>query len=162
VIEAGRVGRPHGLDGSFHVTRPLPELLVAGAPLVVADHPRVIERRAGTDEAPIVRLEGFATREEIEALRGAPLFVDEADAPPLEEGEFWAHELAGCRVVDGAVEVGVVERMVALPSCEALEVARVGQGAPLLVPLVRDAVRSVDVDARVIDVNMAFLGESAP
>jgi 16S rRNA processing protein RimM len=151
VIEAGRVGRPHGLDGSFHVTRPLPELLVAGAPLVVADHPRVIERRAGTDEAPIVRLEGFATREEIEALRGAPLFVDEADAPPLEEGEFWAHELAGCRVVDGAVEVGVVERMVALPSCEALEVG------DRLIPLVRDAVRSIDRDARVIDVDLRFV-----
>ena len=26
-IEAGRVGRPHGLDGSFHVTRPDARLL---------------------------------------------------------------------------------------------------------------------------------------
>ena len=29
----------------------------------------------------------------------------------------------------------------------------------LLVPLVRDAVRDVDLDARVIDVDLAFLGE---
>jgi 16S rRNA processing protein RimM len=151
VIEAGRVGRPHGLDGSFHVTRPLPELLVAGARVVVADQERVIERRAGTDEAPIVRLDGFASREDAEALRGATLLVDEADAPPLEEGEFWAHELAGCRVVDGAVEVGVVSRMVALPSCEALEVG------DRLIPLVRDAVRSIDRDARVIDVDLRFV-----
>ena len=27
-MPAGRVGRPHGLDGSFHVTRPVAELLV--------------------------------------------------------------------------------------------------------------------------------------
>jgi 16S rRNA processing protein RimM len=48
--------------------------------------------------------------------------------------------------------------MVALPSCEVLEVAR--DGAPdLLVPLVRDAVRSVDLGAGVIDVDLAFLGE---
>jgi 16S rRNA processing protein RimM len=151
VIEAGHVGRPHGLDGSFHVTRPVPELLVAGAHLLVADHPRVIERRAGTDEAPIVRLQGAASREDAEALRGAPLLVDEADAPPLEEGEFWAHELAGCRVVDGSVEVGVVSRMVGLPSCEALEVG------DRLIPLVRDAVRSIDRDARVIDVDLRFV-----
>jgi 16S rRNA processing protein RimM len=151
VIEAGRVGRPHGLDGSFHVTRPLPELLVAGAHLLVADHARVIERRAGTDEAPIVRLEGASSRADAEALRGEPLLVDEADAPPLEEGEFWAHELAGCRVVDGSIEVGVVSRMVALPSCEALEVG------DRLIPLVRDAVRSIDREARVIDVDLRFV-----
>ena len=152
MIEAGRVGRPHGLDGSFHVTRPVPELLVAGAHLRVDDHPRVIERRAGTDEAPIVRLAGFASREDIEGLRGATLLVDEADAPPLGEGEFWAHELAGCRVVDGAVDVGVVERMVALPSCEALQVG------DRLIPLVKDAVRSVDLETRVIEVDLGFLG----
>jgi 16S rRNA processing protein RimM len=51
--------------------------------------------------------------------------------------------------------------MVALPSCEALEVERPG-AAELLVPLVRDAVRSVDVAAGVIDVDLGFLGEGGP
>jgi 16S rRNA processing protein RimM len=51
--------------------------------------------------------------------------------------------------------------MVALPSCEVLEVAREGR-ADLLVPLVRDAVRSVDVATGVIDVDLAFLGEQEP
>ena len=151
MIEAGRVGRPHGLDGSFHVTRPVPELLVAGLAVRVGDRVRAIERRAGTEEAPIVRLEGAASREDAEALRGEPLLVAEADAPALAEGEFWAHELAGCRVVDGPVEVGVVERMVALPSCEALEVGE------RLIPLVRDAIRSIDREARVIDVDLGFV-----
>jgi 16S rRNA processing protein RimM len=48
--------------------------------------------------------------------------------------------------------------MVALPSCEALEVVRPG-GGDLLVPMVRDAIRSVDVAARRIDVDLSFLGE---
>lgn len=150
-MEAGRVGRPHGLDGSFHVTRPVPELLVAGVRVHVGDRVLAIERRAGTDEAPIVRLSGSSSREDAEALRGAPLSVEEADAPALEEGEFWAHELAGCRVVDGEVEVGVVARMVVLPSCEALEVGE------RLIPLVRDAIRSIDREARVIDVDLGFV-----
>jgi 16S rRNA processing protein RimM len=158
MLEAGRVGRPHGLDGSFHVTRPdprllaLPELLVDGAPARV-------DRRAGTDARPILRLEGHAGRAAAEALRGAQLAVRVADAPSLGEGEYWAHELEGCAVVDGSRAVGRVRRMVALPSCEALAVER-PHGAPeLLVPLVRDAVRSVDVAARRIDVDLAFLGE---
>jgi 16S rRNA processing protein RimM len=53
--------------------------------------------------------------------------------------------------VDGSRVVGVVSRMVALPSCEALEVG------DLLIPMVRDAIRSIDVDARRIDVDMGFL-----
>jgi 16S rRNA processing protein RimM len=154
VLEAGRVGRPHGLDGSFHVTRPSPDIpLAEGAQVEVEGAERRIVRRAGTDEAPIVRLEGCDTREAADALRGAPLLLREADVPPLAEDEYWAYELVGCRVVDGDSEVGEVARMVALPSCEALEVG------DRLIPLVRDAIRSIDRDTRVIDVDLAFLGE---
>ena len=49
-------------------------------------------------------------------------------------------------------------RMLELPSCEALEVTR-ADGAELIVPLVRDAIRSVDRAARRIDVDMGFVGE---
>jgi 16S rRNA processing protein RimM len=154
MLEAGRVGRPHGLDGSFYVTRPAPDIpLAEGAQVEVDGALRRIVRRAGTDAAPIVRLEGCDGRAAADALRGAPLLVAEAAAPPLAEDEFWAHELAGCRVVDGDREVGEVARMVALPSCEALEVG------DRLIPLVRDAIRSIDLDARVIDVDLRFLGE---
>ena len=71
----------------------------------------------------------------------------------LEEDEYWARDLVGCTVVDGAREVGVVARMVALPSCEALEVGE------RLIPMVRDAIRSIDLEARRIDVDMEFVGE---
>jgi len=154
---AGRVGRPHGLDGSFHVTDARPNLLVVGAAVQVAGVSREVARRAGTDERPIVRLAGCEDRDAAAALRGEELRVDSGEAPALEEGEFSAAELEGCRVHDGDVAVGVVRRLIALPSCEALEVARDG-GGELLVPLVRDAVRAVDPAARRIDVDLDFLG----
>ncbi len=125
--------------------------------MLLAGRRRAIERRAGTDAKPILRVEGVADRTAAEALRGAPLLVALADAPPLDPGEFWAHELEGATVVDGEREVGTVRRLVGLPSCEALEVARPG-AADLLIPLVRDAVRGVDPAARRIDVRMEFLG----
>lgn len=151
-IEAGRVGRPHGLDGSFHVTRPLPEALVAGATVRVGEDDAVIERRAGTDAKPILRLDAFRSRSEIESMRGTPLWVAR-ETLTLEEDEFWAQDLVGLRVVDGAREVGVVARVRELPSCEVLEVG------DLLIPLVDDAVRTIDVPAGVIDVDLEFLGE---
>ncbi len=129
--------------------------LLAGRDELVLDGRRVqVVRRAGTEQRPILRLEGCASREDAEALRRSELRVPVAEAPALEEGEFWAHDLVGCRVTDGSREVGVVSRMVALPSCEALEVG------DLLIPLVRDAIRSVDLDARRIDVRMEFLGDA--
>ena len=46
-----------------------------------------------------------------------------------------------------------------MPSCEVLEVTR-SDGSELLIPMVRDAIRSVDVGDRKIDVNLAFVGAS--
>ena len=160
LVDAGRVGRPHGLDGSFHVTRPDAPLLAVADELFVAGRPERIERRAGTDERPILRLTGHAGRAAAEALRGAPLCVPASRVPPLEPGEYWAHELAGCAVWDGSRRVGEVRRMLPLPSCEALEVVLV-HGGELLVPMVHDAVRSIDVAARRIEVDVAFLGLGA-
>ena len=80
-------------------------------------------------------------------------------APELEPDEWWAEDLEGCAVRDGGRPVGVVRRLLALPSCEVLEVDRGGARADLLVPLVSDAVREVDIERREIDVDLRFLGE---
>src|SRR3954451_7162176 len=157
-LRVGRVGRPHGLDGSFYVVEPAPELPAGDGIVQVLGAPRRIVRRAGTDERPILRLEGAASRADAEALRGNELTVAR-DASMLEEGEYWASDLVGCTGVDGGLTVGFVRRMSALPSVEVLEVDR-PDGSELLVPLVRDCIRSIDVEARRIDVDLGFLGES--
>lgn len=177
VVSAGRVGRAHGLDGSFYVTGARPRLLTLGMELVVAGRAVKVVRRAGTDRHPILRLEGIDGRGAAEALRGLELTADQARAPALGEGEWWAGELEGCEVVDGDRHVGTVTGLLELPSCEALEVRlatpeidRSGRSAgrervgrrehDLLVPMVRDAIRNVDPAARRIDVNMSFLEDA--
>jgi 16S rRNA processing protein RimM len=168
-VSAGRVGRAHGLDGSFYVTGARPRLLVLGQAVTVAGRTMKLTRRAGTDEHPIVRLGGVEDRGAVEALRGIELEVDIAEAPSLGEQEWWASELEGCEVLDGERLVGVVTRLVELPSCEALEVrlAPVVSGeereasGELLIPMVRAAIRDVDVAQRRIDVDMGFLGEAS-
>jgi 16S rRNA processing protein RimM len=139
------------------VAEATPELPAGDGFLLVHGEPRRIVRRAGTDDRPILRLEGSHSREDAEALRGAELRVPLSEVD-LEDDEYWAHELEGCAVVDGELAVGFVRRMSALPSCEVLEVDR-PDGSELLVPLVRDAIRSIDVAARRIDVDLRFLGE---
>jgi 16S rRNA processing protein RimM len=160
LLRAGRVGSPHGLDGSFNVIATAPELLTLGRAVVIAGVARKIDRRAGHDGRVIIRVVGCADREAAEALRGQEVSISRTLAPELDEDEWWADDLEGCVVRDGETEVGTVKRLLALPSCEVLEVARAAGGADLLVPLVSDAVRSVDIDAQVIEIDLVFLGEA--
>jgi 16S rRNA processing protein RimM len=157
-VPAGRVGRPHGLDGSFYVTRPRPRLLTLGAAVTVSGQTAAIVRRAGTDQRPIVRLEGVGDRAAAEALRGVELVVDGGGVPALGQDEWWAHELEGCEVVDGQELLGTVSRLIELPSCEALEVRPARGGEVVLVPMVKDAVRLVAPAQRRIEVDLDFLG----
>ena len=150
---AGRIGRPHGLDGSFHVNDPVPQLLEADVPLLVGEAEARIAARKGTADRPILRLDIASDRTAVEALRGRELVVDNQYAPPLEDDEYRAEDLVGCAVADGERPLGEVRALLALPSCEVLEL-----DTGLLVPMVRDAIRTVDVSARRIDVDGEFLG----
>lgn len=148
LVTAGHVGRPHGLDGSFVVRAPKHPLPV-GVTVRVAGGERRVERRAGTDARPLVRLEGIEDRDAAGRLTGETLLVAAAAEAPIGEREWLAADLVGCEVAG----VGRVVRVVAAPTCDVLEL---DGGA--LVPLVGDAVRSVDVQARRIEVDRGFLG----
>lgn len=147
LVTAGRAGRPHGLDGSFTVIEP-DHPLSTGTVVLVAGVARRVERRAGTDLRPLVRLEGISSREAARAIGGELLLLAE-EASPLGEDEFLASELVGCEVAG----LGAVRRVLAGPSCDVLEL---DDGT--LVPLVSDAVRGVDPRARRIEVHRSFLG----
>jgi 16S rRNA processing protein RimM len=141
LVTAGRVGKPHGLDGSFYVERPRHEL-PEGAELTLAGRTHRIVRRAGTDERPLIRL---ADLDDPAALRGELLLVEDE----LGEGEWLASDLVGLSVPG----MGTVAQVIDGPSCSVLEL---DDGT--LIPLVSDAVRSVDLEAGEIEVERRFLG----
>ena len=141
LVTAGRVGKPHGLDGSFYVegaAHPLAE----GTSLTLGDRSFVVERRAGTDERPLVRLAGV---DDPRPLRGELLLVD----AELGEDEWLAADLVGCAVPGH----GRVARVLDGPSCSVLELE---DGT--LVPFVSDAIRAVELNGGEIHVNEDFLG----
>ena len=95
-------------------------------------------------------MEGVGDREAAAALTGELLEVA-AQTAPLGEGEWLARDLIGCEVAGS----GRVERVVAGPSCDVLEL---DDGT--LVPLVGDAIKSIDIEARRIEIDRHFLGLS--
>jgi 16S rRNA processing protein RimM len=141
LVTAGRVGKPHGRDGSFYVERPRHEL-PEGAEVTLAGHAHRIVRRAGTDERPLIRL---ADLNDPGGARGELLLVEDR----LGEGEWLASDLVGLSVPG----MGKVAQVIDAPSCSVLELE---DGT--LIPLVSDAVRSVDLEAGEIEVDRDFLG----
>lgn len=139
LVTAGRVGKPHGYDGSFYV-EDASHQLEPGATLTVGGSKHVVARRAGTDERPLVRLEGV---DDAGALRGELLLVE----AELAEGEWVASDLIGSAVAGH----GRVVRVLDGPSCSVLELS---DGS--LVPFVRDAIRSVESGR--IEVDEGFIG----
>jgi 16S rRNA processing protein RimM len=135
--------------------------LAAGRTVFAAGEEREIVRRAGTDRRPIVRLALIDDRSAVEALRGEELLCPRETAPSLEDDEWWARDLEDCHVVAAGRPVGRVNRLIALPSCEALAVTRDG-GDEILVPLVSDAVVRVDIERKEIEVDLEFLGAELP
>jgi 16S rRNA processing protein RimM len=144
LVSAGVVGRAHGHDGSFYVERP-DHGLAEGTRVRLAGEEGTVERRAGRDEKPLVRVSGV---EDPRVLRGEVLLVE----AELEEGEWLAADLVGCRV-EG---LGTVARVVDGPSCGLLELAD-GE----LVPFVSEAIESVDVESRTIRADMDFLRDAS-
>ena len=139
LVTAGRVGKPHGLDGSFYVdgaSHPLP----VGTALTLADRPHEVERRAGTDERPLIRLAGVDDPRE---LRGELVLVE----AELAEDEWLAADLLRCSVPGH----GRVVRLLDGPSCSVLELED-----GVLVPFISDAIESVQEGE--IRLNEGYLG----
>jgi 16S rRNA processing protein RimM len=137
-VPVGRVGRPHGLDGSFFVedASERDEVFARGATVYLQGEPaRVVESRHGSAGRRVIRLD-------VAAERGAELVVARETLPPLAAGdEFYVFELVGLAVEEeGGRLLGRVREVLQYPANDVLEL---DSGASL--PLVEACVRQVDL-----------------
>ena len=138
LVPVGRVGRPHGLDGSFFVEGPSDrgDVFAPGAVVHVDGEPmKVVSSKRGAQGRPVIRLERRVDR-------GAELAVPRASLPALDEDEYYAFQLVGLAVEEeGGRVVGRVTDVLEYPANDVLEL-----DSGLLLPLVEACVRKVDLD----------------
>lgn len=149
LVPVGRVGRPHGLDGAFVVERASADerRWQVGAAILVDGAPATIElsRRVGGGRRAI--------RLDRKAERGAELSVPLSELPPPEPDSYYAFQLVGLAVVDEeGRELGRVVEVHPGVANDNLELA---DGT--LVPLIDDAVRTLDLETGRIVVARGFL-----
>ena len=102
----------------------------------------------------ILKLAGVDSISDAEALRGYEVQIAEAELAALPEGEYFLGDLVGCEVVDeqGERTIGEVTNVLEPGGPLLLEI-RAGD-REVLVPLVNEICRSVDVEGRKIRVRL--------
>ena len=151
-IEIGRITRPHGIRGEVVIATHDPASQVLGEveSLWVGGAERRITGARGTHRGWLVHLEGIATRDDAEALRGQAVEVDR-DALELGENDILLADLIGCQVVrlDGS-PWGTVSEVNS--GMQDLLVIHDGEIERLL-PLVDEFVKDIDLDKGVVTVD---------
>src|SRR5205085_10558914 len=94
-VLVGRVGRPHGLDGSFFVEDASddPARFAVGATLYVRGEPLRIAASKSARGRPVIRLE-------LPVHRGEELRIPRAELPEPGEGAYFVFQLVGLEVVE--------------------------------------------------------------
>jgi len=159
MVTVGRIVRPHGNRGQVVVA---PEtdfgavrFAVGAIVAMLSDDEvrpvRIVASREH-DGRWIVGLEGVATIDEAERLRGRELRVPAGALHALKAGQFYVHDLAACevRTADGRV-VGRVGRVEFGTGTPVLVVN--GARGEVLVPLAEEICRRVDLAAKVIEID---------
>jgi 16S rRNA processing protein RimM len=145
LVSLGRVGRPHGLDGSFVVERPS-ERLARGLKVWVGGEPAEI---VGTKRVGGGRL---AIRLDRPVERGAELQVPRGELPEPEQDAYYVFQLVGLEVVEQEGRaLGRVADVRPYPANDVLELES-GQ----LLPLVESCVLDVDLERGRIVVAAGF------
>ena len=136
-VRVGRVGKPHGLDGSFFVEQASEDeqRFAEGATLHVEGEPAKVIGSKRSGGRPVIRLDR-------EVPRGADLSVPRSELPPPGENEYYAFELVGLAVdEEGGRQLGKVTEV--QPGI-ANDVLQLDSG--LALPLVDACVLDVDVE----------------
>jgi 16S rRNA processing protein RimM len=153
LVKVGRVGKPHGLDGSFFVEHASEDekRFAKGATLHVDGEPAEVVVSKRSRGRPVIRLDR-------EAPRGAELAVPRDELPPPGEDEYYEFQLVGLGVEEeGGRALGRVAALIPGPANDVLEL-----DSGLLLPLVGACIQQVDLDAGRILIAQGFADPSYP
>ena len=159
----GRVTRPHGVRGEMKVApdtddpqrfEGLERVFVGADPgtarEIAVDDVRFQYPKGRT--VVLLALAGIETVEAVEDLRGAQVYADPDDLPPLADGQAFLHDLIGLTVIrldeDGTErgELGTVRDL--YDGSQLLFAIARPQGDEVLLPDVDEFVDRIDLDAR--------------
>ncbi len=166
-LAVGKLRHAHGVRGEIlmEVLTDFPERLKPGITLYLDEGDRALQLThcRHHNEGLLLTFQGLSTPEEVGLLRNQLLYVRADDRPPLEEGEFYQHQLINLSVVNDAGEpIGVVNEILETGASDVL-VVRPATGPEVMIPMVDEFILEVDLECHQIKVHLipGMLGEEA-
>jgi 16S rRNA processing protein RimM len=146
-VQIGRVGKPHGIDGSFFIEQPSNDerWWQPGARFIAGGREAEVVTARRSSGRPVVKLDRAVER-------GALIEVERSDLPPTEDDEYYAFELLGLPVVEETGRaLGTVQAVTPGVANDVLEL-----DTGVLLPMIEDCVQRVDLQTRSITVAAGF------
>jgi 16S rRNA processing protein RimM len=146
-VTIGKVGRPHGVDGAFFVEQPSddPRWWKTGARFLAGGRAVEVVAHRRSSGRPVIKVDPPAER-------GALIEVERDQLPPTGDDEYYAFQLVGLAVVEETGRVlGTVKAVTPGVANDVLEL-----DSGVLLPMVEECVRSIDLSTSRIDVADGF------
>jgi 16S rRNA processing protein RimM len=156
-LAIGRVVRPFGLRGELKVKvlTAYPERLGRMRTVYLGPQaePRTVEGVRLHQDAALLKLTGCDDRTAAEGLRGALVQIALENAVPLDEDEYYEHQIVGLTVLeeDGTL-LGKVTEIISTGANDVYVV--VGPEGELLLPAIESVILEIDLEADRLVVHM--------
>ncbi len=133
-----------------------PERIHPGVVLYAGEYHRRLHVRSTRwhKSALLIAFEEFSNREEVGELRNHIVYVTTRDRPPLQEGEYYHHQLIGLSVVDeSGTPLGVIKGILETGANDIFIVETL-QAGEILLPVIDEVILNIDLDRSQIRVHL--------
>lgn len=157
----GKIANTHGIRGELKIVpeTDFPERFEIGNELIIVDSlnkqtPVTVQTSRLHKNLFIVQFAGFTNINDVEKYKGALLKIDAKNQLPLEEGEYYYHEIIGCKVItEEGQELGLISEVLT-PGANDVWVVALPKGKQLLLPVIDDVILDVDVVNKMIRIHL--------
>ena len=155
----GVITEPHGVRGEvkvypttddpFHLKK-VKEFYMQGTEGMELFHLQGMKLQ---NDRVILKFKEIKDRDTAEKLRKKELFVERADAVPLDEDEYYISDLEGLTVYENDEKIGMLAEVLRTGANDVYRIERT-DGSELLLPAIKQCVLKVDVKEGRIDVSV--------
>lgn len=103
----------------------------------------------------LLKLKGKENINEVEKYKNMFLWIPKSEQGDLEEGEYYYHQIIGCKVIttDGT-ELGIINDILSPGANDVWVVKPFNKGKDILIPYIKSVVLDVDTSNKIITINV--------
>lgn len=156
-LKVGFIKKPHGLKGELKVL-PLTDNFdrfkkLKVVYLFISDSyiQEELEYSYKKIDEVIIKLKKYNNVNEVKDLKSIYIYIEKSMGLHLSKDEYYSQDLIGCNVEYDKINIGIVEDVQNLGSCDLLTVKY--KNREIFYPLLKEYLNKIDIDNKIIEIN---------